>query len=130
VPLSRLKAEFGPKTGQQLYNHCRGVDDRAVVSTHVRKSVSAEMNYGIRFTSDEQAESFLKDLAVELCSRMERLNVKCFAVTLKLAVSLIITEISSHFKQNLKISAAWQRLSKGLTEIIAIVEILKNCREI
>ena len=49
-PLAVLQKEFGPKTGQTLYKYCRGEDDRVIKSTRERKSVSAEINYGIRFT--------------------------------------------------------------------------------
>ncbi len=45
-----LQREFGPKTGLQLYQYCRGIDDRTLKTERERKSVSAEINYGIRFT--------------------------------------------------------------------------------
>lgn len=48
--MSKLQKEFGPKTGQMLYRFCRGLDDRPVRREKERKSVSAEINYGIRFT--------------------------------------------------------------------------------
>ena len=47
--LTKLQQEFGPKTGQTLYKRCRGKDNRAVQLQKERKSVSAEINYGIRF---------------------------------------------------------------------------------
>lgn len=47
--LQALQKEFGPKTGQTLYNFCRGIDDRQIKLEKERKSVSAEINYGIRF---------------------------------------------------------------------------------
>jgi DNA repair protein REV1 len=47
-PLNELKSQFGPKLGQSLYNFCRGIDDRTVSFVQERKSVSAEVNYGIR----------------------------------------------------------------------------------
>ncbi len=86
IPLSSLKSEFGPKTGQKLFDFSRGLDDRQLVSVQARKSVSASMNYAIRFTTHQEAENFLRDLSVELCGRMERLAVKCGALTLKLEV--------------------------------------------
>ena len=46
-----LQREVGPKTGQSLHRYCRGQDDRPIRSDHQRKSVSAEVNYGIRFTT-------------------------------------------------------------------------------
>ena len=50
VPLPSLQKEFGPKTGLSLYRACRGEDDRAIKIEKERKSVSAEINYGIRFS--------------------------------------------------------------------------------
>ena len=49
LPLTALQKEFGPKTGQSLYRFCRGEDDRPIRTEKERKSVSAEVNYGIRF---------------------------------------------------------------------------------
>jgi len=51
LPLALLQKQFGMKTGQMLYKCCRGVDDRTFRTGVERKSVSAEMNYGIRFTT-------------------------------------------------------------------------------
>lgn len=50
VTLSQLQKKFGPRTGQTLFRFCRGLDDRPVRYEKERKSVSAEMNYNIRFT--------------------------------------------------------------------------------
>ncbi|CAG0916673.1 unnamed protein product [Notodromas monacha] len=86
VPLAALKSEFGPKLGSKLHNFSRGVDDRVVMSCQARKSVSAAMNYAIRFTSHQESEEFLRELSRELASRMERISVKCSSLTLKLEV--------------------------------------------
>lgn len=51
VSLSKLKKKFGLRTGQTLFRFCRGLDDRPVRYEKERKSVSAEMNYNIRFTT-------------------------------------------------------------------------------
>lgn len=50
MTMAKLQKEFGPKTGQMLYRFCRGLDDRPVRTEKERKSISAEINYGIRFT--------------------------------------------------------------------------------
>ena len=50
MSLQMLQKEFGPKTGLSLYKFCRGQDDREIRMEHQRKSVSTEINYGIRFT--------------------------------------------------------------------------------
>lgn len=48
--LPRLRKEFGQKHGEMLYNFCRGKDERLLRLDQERKSVSAEINYGMRFT--------------------------------------------------------------------------------
>lgn len=51
VSMSQLQKKFGPRTGQTLFRFCRGLDDRPVRYEKERKSVSADMNYNIRFTT-------------------------------------------------------------------------------
>ena len=59
VSLSQLQKKFGPRTGQTLFRFCRGLDDRPVRYEKERKSVSAEMNYNIRFTKVRPASCLL-----------------------------------------------------------------------
>lgn len=47
--LRHIQQEFGPKLGETLHKFCRGLDDRPLKLENDRKSVSAEINYGIRF---------------------------------------------------------------------------------
>lgn len=48
--------------------------------------MSAEVNYGIRFQRKEEAETFLKKLAVEVENRLNAVKMKGKAITLKLMV--------------------------------------------
>ena len=86
LTLSKLQQEFGNKTGNNLYNMARGRDERKLELDHVRKTVSVEVNYGIRFKNWEEAERFLKQLSEEVSSRMKKLNVIGKNITLKLMV--------------------------------------------
>jgi DNA repair protein REV1 len=52
----RLKSVFGPQLGETYYNQARGIDPRPLASAPPRKSVSAEVNYGIRFDNNDQVE--------------------------------------------------------------------------
>ena len=45
---AELSALLGPKTGETVYNYCRGKDNRDLILKHERKSISVEINYGIR----------------------------------------------------------------------------------
>ncbi|XP_071064838.1 DNA repair protein REV1 isoform X4 [Dasypus novemcinctus] len=86
MTMAKLQKEFGPKTGQMLYRFCRGLDDRPVRTEKERKSVSAEINYGIRFTQPKEAETFLLSLSEEIQRRLEAAGVKGKRLTLKIMV--------------------------------------------
>ncbi|XP_043373409.1 DNA repair protein REV1 isoform X9 [Dermochelys coriacea] len=86
LTMSKLQKEFGPKTGQMLYRFCRGLDDRPVRTEKERKSVSAEINYGIRFTQPKEAEAFLLSLSEEIQHRLEAAGMKGKRLTLKIMV--------------------------------------------
>nr|XP_018263083.1 uncharacterized protein I303_04574 [Kwoniella dejecticola CBS 10117]OBR85241.1 hypothetical protein I303_04574 [Kwoniella dejecticola CBS 10117] len=75
---------LGPKTGEMLFGYLRGIDERKIEGDKVRKSISAEMNYGIRFKNSDQAEICINDLGYEVAKRMQNLGVKGRQITLKL----------------------------------------------
>ncbi|KAL4221825.1 deoxycytidyl transferase [Mactra antiquata] len=86
ISLEVLQKDFGPKTGQSMYRYCRGQDDRPIKMEQQRKSVSAEVNYGIRFTTDFEATKFMEELSEEVCSRLKNVKMKGKSITLKLMV--------------------------------------------
>ncbi|KAL2718327.1 DNA repair protein Rev1 isoform X1 [Vespula squamosa] len=86
VSLGTLQKDFGRKMGELLYNTCRGIDKTKLNLEHVRKSVSAEVNYGIRFENNGEAVDFLKKLCIEVHSRLKKANAKGRCITLKLMV--------------------------------------------
>ncbi|XP_013790615.2 DNA repair protein REV1-like isoform X2 [Limulus polyphemus] len=84
--LQLLQKEFGQKTGQSLFDHCRGLDHRVVKSEKERKSVSAEVNYGIRFEKFSEAVEFIKELSLEVHQRLQKVGMKGRSITLKLKI--------------------------------------------
>lgn len=86
ISLLTLQSELGNKIGLNLYNHCRGLDDKELAFEHQRKSVSAEVNYGIRFQNHQEMETFVKQLAGEVEKRLEEVKMKGKCITLKLMV--------------------------------------------
>uniref|UniRef100_A0A914W2G8 DNA repair protein REV1 n=1 Tax=Plectus sambesii TaxID=2011161 RepID=A0A914W2G8_9BILA len=84
IPVGRLKATFGPKHGQQLNDLCRGIDNSTIKDTTERKSVSCDINYGIRLQSDAEAVEFLKNLAVEVTKKLDEINMAGRMMTMKL----------------------------------------------
>ncbi|XP_059613609.1 DNA repair protein Rev1 isoform X2 [Phlebotomus argentipes] len=86
VPLNRLQKDFGSKAGENLYNLCRGQDNRPLNFSRQRKSVSTEVNYGIRFTKKSELEIFLRQLSEETSKRLHEVGLKGKSVTLKLMI--------------------------------------------
>ncbi|XP_013145434.1 PREDICTED: DNA repair protein REV1 [Papilio polytes] len=86
LTLGLLQRHLGNKTGAQLFDQCRGLDPNPLTFHTVRKSVSAEVNYGIRFDTNDQCFQFLKQLSAEVHSRMQQFKVLGKCITLKLMV--------------------------------------------
>ena len=49
-----------------MFEFCRGIDSRSINLVQDRKSVSAEVNYGIRFEKEEDATKFFSQLSEEV----------------------------------------------------------------
>lgn len=80
----RLTAVLGPKTGEKLWEYARGIDRAEVGDVQPRKSVSAEVSWGIRFISQSEAEEFLLNLCGELERRLLNEQVKGSHLTVKI----------------------------------------------
>eukprot|EP00892_Ulva_mutabilis_P005096 jgi/Ulvmu1/2959/UM149_0042.1 len=79
-----LQSAFGAKTAQELLRFAHGQDDRQVELPSARKSIGAEVNYGIRFATDADATAFLHELSKEVARRLDLCGARGRAVTLKL----------------------------------------------
>ncbi|KAJ8524569.1 hypothetical protein ON010_g16548 [Phytophthora cinnamomi] len=79
-----LVRSLGKASGEMLYNYARGIDLRplSVESNMMRKSVSAVVNFGIRFEKWEDAAIFLMALGEELSHRLRNLKVRTTCLTL------------------------------------------------
>lgn len=80
----RLVQALGPKTGEKLWEYARGIDPQEVGEQVVRKSVSAEVNWGVRFENHEQADEFITSLCGELQKRLLKEKVKGKQFTMKI----------------------------------------------
>ncbi|XP_075541045.1 rev1 DNA directed polymerase [Dermacentor variabilis] len=86
LPLETLKAKFGVKTSSLLYNYARGIDNRGLQFDKMRKSVSAEVNYGIRFKEPTDMIKFIGQLSTEVERRLMEAGVQGRTITLKVKV--------------------------------------------
>ncbi|KAK0392648.1 hypothetical protein NLU13_2143 [Sarocladium strictum] len=84
VSRERLSQILGPKTSEKLVGYARGIDKTEVGEQTPRKSVSAEVNWGIRFLSQEEAEEFVMNLCKELEKRLLNEQVKGSQLTMKI----------------------------------------------
>ena len=84
ITKERLMNTLGPKTGEKLWDYSRGIDKVEVGEQVVRKSVSAEINWGIRFVTQQQAEEFVQCLCDELQKRLLENLVKGKQLTMKI----------------------------------------------
>ncbi|KAM3414096.1 DNA repair protein REV1 [Cercospora zeina] len=79
----RLVNTLGPKTGEKIYEYARGIDKAEVGDQVVRKSVSAEVNWGVRFENQDQVDEFMNGLSGELQKRLAKERVKGRQLTMK-----------------------------------------------
>ncbi|KAM7219303.1 DNA repair protein rev1 [Rhypophila decipiens] len=81
---AKLVSMLGPKTGEKLWDYARGIDRTEVGEQPIRKSVSADVNWGIRFISQEEAEEFVRNLAKELEKRLLNEGVRGKHLSMKI----------------------------------------------
>ncbi|KAI6828771.1 DNA repair protein [Hortaea werneckii] len=79
----KLVNTLGPKTGEKIWDYSRGIDKTEVGDQVIRKSVSAEVNWGVRFENQEQVEEFMRGLCGELHKRLMKERVKGRQLTMK-----------------------------------------------
>lgn len=84
--LKTLQNELGAKNGETLHEQARGIDRRPLNFNHERKSVSAEVNYGIRFKTVDECYNFLQSLSNEVYNRLSDVGMKARCLTLKLLI--------------------------------------------
>lgn len=80
----KLINTLGPKTGEKIWDYARGIDRTEVGDQVIRKSVSAEVNWGVRFENQEQVDEFIENLCGELQRRLLKEGVKGRQLTLKI----------------------------------------------
>lgn len=81
-----MQSELGKKGGETIQEQARGIDKRPLNFDHERKSVSADVNYGIRFNTREEALNFLESLSAEVHTRLVETGMRARCLTLKLLV--------------------------------------------
>ncbi|KAL1489436.1 hypothetical protein ABEB36_014331 [Hypothenemus hampei] len=81
-----LQAELGLKLGERIWEQAQGIDSKSLDFNHERKSVSTEVNYGIRFKTKEECYTFLESMSKEVFTRLSEINMRAKGLTLKLLI--------------------------------------------
>ncbi|ODV58911.1 deoxycytidyl transferase, partial [Ascoidea rubescens DSM 1968] len=86
----RFISIFGNKTGSKFYDYTRGVDHFSIskeinkIRFDANKSVSIDVNWGVRFDHWKQVETFLTSLSQELVNRMKKIKKVGSTLVLKI----------------------------------------------
>jgi DNA polymerase-4 len=79
LPLEKLVKRFG-KYGQRLFNVARGVDNRKVQSSRVRKSISVERTFAEDMDTMPAMLAAVDELLVELARRFGKIDDRYFPI--------------------------------------------------
>ncbi|MEQ8844704.1 MAG: DNA polymerase IV [Phycisphaerales bacterium] len=82
LDLKTLQSLFGVM-GERLYDRCRGIDDRPVVTDRRAKSIGHERTFGENLESLDQCHAQVVDLAERVAWRLRRADRAAGAITLK-----------------------------------------------
>jgi DNA repair protein REV1 len=77
---------LGKKQGQTIYDMSRGIDIRTLAKDYLPKSISIDINYGIRFQTFDELTLFIKQLVTELHKRLKQAKQKGKQLTIKIRV--------------------------------------------
>lgn len=81
--LSELENFLSPRLASWLYKRSRGIDERNVETTRVRKSIGTEDTFPKDILQEEELHKELSRIASELSSYLQKKNVKGRTITLK-----------------------------------------------
>ncbi|KAG9325824.1 hypothetical protein KVV02_005748 [Mortierella alpina] len=103
IPKEELQTICGMKTGEMLYNSCRGIDETTLASDRekARQSVSAEISWGVRFENQGQVDLFMRDLAQEVSKRLKEIDRKAKSVVMKV------------MKRKESVNGRWKHMGHG-----------------
>jgi DNA repair protein REV1 len=84
VSAKALREALGAKLGAKVFDAVRGVDETPWIVRPARKSVGAQMSWGVRCPTMDVAEDFVRQLAADVSARLRTLGKIGVVVHLKL----------------------------------------------
>lgn len=95
LSVDELVREFG-KIGRLYYDFARGIDERPVETTRVRKSIGCEETFAQDISDRFEANMALKTLSEELTGRLKRKSFRGNCLTLKVKFHDFVQITRSH----------------------------------
>lgn len=85
MSLARLQGEFGDRQGITFHDYARAIDTRPVEPLKPRKSIGAEVSWGVRFlpTEGDKVTSFITEVAAQVFMRVSDAGAYGSRVTYK-----------------------------------------------
>ncbi|XP_068148539.1 DNA repair protein Rev1 [Drosophila tropicalis] len=123
--VEQLETVLGKKMAGTLHQNCRGIDPRPLLYEQHRKSLSAEVNYGIRFTMASECESFVRQLTIEVQTRLMEIKRTTKSITLKLMVRAPKAPIEASKFMGHGVCDTWTKsalLKTGTADVTIIID--------
>ncbi|MDN5654185.1 MAG: DNA polymerase IV [Kocuria sp.] len=83
APYSLLQRRLGKAAGAHLYELCRGIDDRPVVTEHVEKSMGAEHTFSYDTDDVREIKSAMLQLSHDVARRIRAAERRAYGVAIK-----------------------------------------------
>lgn len=125
VPLSDLMRHFG-QSGYDFYRFVRGIDDRPVRSSRVRKSVGCERTFERDVRDPVRLRGIIGELAAELAFRLGRADFAGSTLSLKVRSHDFTTRTRSVAAEVPYDANAMTRLAEDACRLLAGMEIPKG----
>ncbi|EPQ32242.1 uncharacterized protein PFL1_00439 [Pseudozyma flocculosa PF-1] len=82
----RLVHELGPKKGKVVWDKLHGRDADRLEGNKLRQSVGSHVNYGIRFLTNDEAETFVDGMCQEVSQRARAVRLRGRQVSVQVMV--------------------------------------------
>lgn len=121
-----LFSEYFGKSGEDIYNRIRGIDNRLVTVERERKSVGKERTLKVNTMDKEELLSHLKDFSRSVSSILIDKNVKGKTITLKFKTASFINHTRS--RTLLRYIDKWEDIYKEAVEMLSEIEFTEEVR--
>ena len=133
TPIALLQRELGTKTAETLRAYSLGQDSR-ILENRPRQTIGAEINWGIRFTTQNQISNFLKNFCDEVFARLQKSEVTARHLTVNIKKKLYEGEPTKFLgmgncedhSKSLTLNFSFSRVDQLTQQVAALVKELMS----